>query len=84
MDTRYGINPQKFYSDSDLDKLGQEHGFASSRSQRDRLRKRGLFPRPVKLSPGRNATLGQHIIEMIEIRLAEVAALAMQKAASDG
>lgn len=73
-ETRFGIHPERFYSDSDLDKLGHSLGFASSRSQRDRLRKRGLFPKPTKLSPGRNATLGHLIIEMIESRLAEATA----------
>ena len=74
MDNPYGIDPQKFYSDSDLGKLGQEHGFAWSRTQLPRLRKRGLLPPAANITPGLNSTLGQDIIDMIEARRAEAQA----------
>ena len=67
---KFGIHPDKFYGEPDLDKLGKELGLPQSRSQRDRLRRQRLFPRPVKLTPGRNATLGQDLIDHIERAIA--------------
>ena len=54
-----------------LDKEGlREKGIKYSDVQRWRLTRAGLFPRPIKLGPGRNAWIEAEIDAWIESRIA--------------
>jgi hypothetical protein len=65
------IEPDKLYSDSDLDDMG-----FPSRAQRDRLKKKTppQFPHAAKVTPGRNSYLGAHLLEHLHLRIAEARA----------
>jgi hypothetical protein len=75
MDACYGILPDRFYTEAELDALAEDGvPIPRSRSQRDRMRKIGMWPMPAKVTPGRNSTLGLHIIDVIERRLCDALA----------
>ena len=67
------IEPDSLYSEAEMDEMD----FLPSRSQRNRLRAKGLFPYSAKFHPGQQghgSTLGAHILEVTHKRIAEARA----------
>jgi hypothetical protein len=69
MESKYGIDPDRLYSEVELDQLNLR-----SRAQRNRLRKQKRFPPNFAVTPGRKATTGRALIEYLERQMFEAGA----------